>query len=185
MSRSAAFLDRDGVLNEIVLRDELVSSPRSLDEYVPAATAQHDVARLRQAGVIVVVVTNQPDIERQLIEPATVEQITAHLLEVVGVDAVMTCPHTASTGCDCRKPKPGLLIQAALAYDIDLARSWTVGDRWVDIAAGHAAGTATVLIDRDYSWSQADEGAPRPDHHAADLDAAVDLILEIERGRAR
>jgi D-glycero-D-manno-heptose 1,7-bisphosphate phosphatase len=185
MRRPAAFLDRDGVLNEVVLRGELVSSPRSVEEYVPVTTARDDVARLRAAGFVVLVITNQPDLERGLVEPATLEHITTDLLDVLRVDAVMTCPHTAVANCDCRKPKPGLLLQAVDIYGVDLAQSWTVGDRWVDVAAGHAAGTRTVLLDRSYSWREAAPGAPLPDHHATSLAGAVDLILESERGPAR
>lgn len=185
MNGPAVFLDRDGVLNEVVLRGEFVSSPRRLDEYVPVATARRALSRLRAAHFGLIVVTNQPDIERGLIEAQTLDHISADLLERLRVDAVMTCPHTAAAGCACRKPKPGLLLQAADLYGVDLAQSWMVGDRWVDVAAGHAAGTTTVLIDRSYSWRDAPADSPSPDYRTSSLDMAVDLILDAERAPAR
>jgi D-glycero-D-manno-heptose 1,7-bisphosphate phosphatase len=137
---------------------------------VPEACAQ-----LRALGIVTVVVTNQPDIAYGQVAASTVEAINDSLRNHLGLDAFYVCPHGAGDDCICRKPRPGMLLEAAADHSIDLSGSWIIGDRWVDIAAGRAAGVRTVLIERPGSWSPTGGGRP-----PADLlpDARVDSLLE-------
>lgn len=173
--RRAVFLDRDGVINRAVVRDGKPYPPPTLDDFtiddgVPAA-----IERLRTAGLWIVVVTNQPDVATGRQRRDVVEAMHARLASAALCDAIQVCWHSASDGCTCRKPLPGMLLQAADEWRIDLGRSFMVGDRWVDVAAGRAAGCYTFWIDRGYS-----EPAPdAPDALAGSLPEAADRILQL------
>lgn len=179
--RPAIFLDRDGVVNEAVVLDGRALSPSSIGALVILPGVHHAIRRLRRAGFQVVVVTNQPDVARGTLDPIAVDTMHERLRTDLALDAVYVCTHDNADGCDCRKPQPGMLLRAAAEHGLDLASSWMVGDRWVDIAAGRAAGVRTVLVRRDYSWTATSSGAPTADLEAdvevADLPAATTVIL--------
>jgi D-glycero-D-manno-heptose 1,7-bisphosphate phosphatase len=105
---------------------------------------------LRNAGFLNIVVTNQPDVATGKIKLETVEAMHRRLKQDLALDDIKVCYHGDADGCDCRKPKPGMLLQAALEFGIDLERSFMVGDRWRDVAAGQAAGCANFFIDYAY-----------------------------------
>jgi D-glycero-D-manno-heptose 1,7-bisphosphate phosphatase len=173
VSRRAVFLDRDGVLNAVTLEDGVPRSPASLPalEILPGVA---DALRLLQAhGFLRIVVTNQPDVARGRIAQDAVEAIHDHMLATLPLDVILVCYHDDADGCACRKPRPGLLRDAAGAYGLDLARSFLVGDRWRDIEAGHAAGCTTFLVRRSYS------GSCRPAHEVRDLPEAARRIVEV------
>jgi len=174
-ARRAVFLDRDGVINRALERKAKPYPPRSLAEFeilpeVPAACA-----KLKPAGFLLVVVTNQPDVGRGTLKQEIVEMIHAEMCRRLPIDRVEVCYHPGRgrSDCDCRKPKPGMLLRAAKELGIDLAQSWMVGDRWRDIDCGHAAGCRTVFIDRGY----AEELRQKPDFSAGNLAQAADIIL--------
>ena len=169
----AVFLDRDGVLNRLVLRDRGAASPRSLAEFELLPGARPTIEALRRAALRTLVVTNQPDIARGLLARAELELMHAHLLHMVPVDAIYVCPHDDCDACACRKPKPGLLEQASRAWGVALAESFLVGDSWKDVAAGKAAGCTTIFL------APSDERPleAEPDFVARDLPAAAELIL--------
>jgi D-glycero-D-manno-heptose 1,7-bisphosphate phosphatase len=148
--RRAAFLDRDGVILRSTVRAGKPYAPRRLEDcrLLPGARAAID--DLKRAGLLVIVVTNQPDIGNGLVEASVVEQMHARLRRTLAVDDIRMCPHRQDAGCDCRKPRPGMLRDAARAHGIDLARSFMVGDRASDVEAGAAAGCYTVFLDRRY-----------------------------------
>lgn len=129
--------------------------------------------RLRDAGYLLVVVSNQPDVARG---SETLAGVTA-LNELVGsqvpVHEFVVCPHDDADGCTCRKPLPGMLIDAAERLNIDLARSYMVGDRWRDIEAGRRAGCGTVFVDRGYTEKKPE----RPDLVVGELFEAVPFLL--------
>ena len=173
--RRAVFLDRDGVINRALERDSKPFAPSSLDEFeilpeVPAACA-----KLKAAGFLLVVATNQPDVGRGTIKLELVEAIHAEMRRQLPIDRVEVCYHPGQgqSDCDCRKPKPGMLLRAARELGIDLAQSWMVGDRWRDVDCGHAAGCRTIFIDRGY----AEELRQKPDFSAGNLAEAADIIL--------
>ena len=171
----AVFLDRDGVINRALEREAKPYPPTSLAEFeilpeVPAACA-----KLKAAGFLLIVSTNQPDVGRGTLRQEIVETIHAHMLAQLPIDRVEVCFHAGKglSDCDCRKPKPGMLLHAARELGIDLAQSWMVGDRWRDVDCGHAAGCKTIFIDRGY----AEELKQKPDFSARHLGEATDIIL--------
>jgi transaldolase len=149
--RQAVFLDRDGVLNDAVLRNGKPFPPEHPDDVVIAAGAVDALRALRDAGFALVCVTNQPDVARGTVAAATVDAINERLLRELPLDDIIVCPHDDDDLCSCRKPKPGLILEGARRHGINAARSYLVGDRWRDIEAGVAAQCRTVLIDRSYA----------------------------------
>jgi D-glycero-D-manno-heptose 1,7-bisphosphate phosphatase len=173
MSVPAAFLDRDGTLNAPLVVNGRPYPPESAEELQLLPGVETACAELSAAGFRLICITNQPDIARGTQDPAFVATLNARLKELLGLDEVVTCPHDDADGCSCRKPKPGMILDSARRWDIDLSRSVTVGDRWRDIEAGRSAGTHTVFIDRGYS-----ERAPaHPDLTVVDLKEAVPWII--------
>ena len=183
--RAAVFLDRDGVLNEVRMEGGTASTPRTVAELQILPTAKADLRRLREAGYVLLVVSNQPDVARGDLSLDAVEEINRALRTALPIDAVYVCPHDTRDGCACRKPKPGLIRAGAREWGVDLARSWLIGDRWVDLAAAGAAGIDGLLVERPWSWDATSIGGP-PEGLAArftgDLRACVDFILA-EAGR--
>ncbi len=145
-----------------------------------AADAADGCARLHAAGFVLVVATNQPDVGRGTQRRETVEAMHAKLLaELPTVSRVEVCYHAGTDHgepCDCRKPQPGMLRRAAAALDLDLTRSWMVGDRWRDVDCGHAAGCRTVFIDYGYD----ERLRQQPDRRAGSFAEAVAQILAAE-----
>ena len=181
MGRPAAFLDRDGVLNAVTVVDGVPRPPRTASELRILPGAATACSRLRAAGLVIVVVTNQPEIARGTIAGRDVADINATLGETLDIDVVCVCPHDDADGCSCRKPAPGLLFDAADRFGIDLRRSTMVGDRWRDVEAGIAACVATVFVDCGYA-----ERRPTGfDHRASSLLDAVPFVLERARQGAR
>jgi D-glycero-D-manno-heptose 1,7-bisphosphate phosphatase len=174
MTRRAVYLDRDGVLNRAVVRDGKPYPPATPAELEILPGVPQALARLRSAGFRLVVLTNQPDVGRGTMPIETVKAIHACMAAALPLDAIEVCLHGGHEACDCRKPRPGMLLRDGAAYGIDLRRSFIVGDRWRDIDAGAAAGCRTILIDAGY-----DERAPTypPDHVCGSLTEAADWIL--------
>lgn len=150
MQRRAVFLDRDGVLNRAVVREGRPYPPASVAEVEILPGVIEALRGLKEAGFVLIVVSNQPDVARGTIPQVTVEAINAHLAEHLPLDRFVTCYHDSGDGCDCRKPRPGMLLAGAREFDVDLAESFIVGDRWRDVEAGIAAGCKTIFIDYGY-----------------------------------
>ncbi len=174
MKRRAVFLDRDGVINRAVVRAGKPYPPSSLKE-VEVLPGVHDaLQRLKDHGYLLVVVSNQPDVARGTTSLATVQAINGFLEQQLCLDKWVMCYHDTQDNCRCRKPRPGMLLDAAEELAIDLSQSFMVGDRWRDVSAGLAAGCKTVFIDYHY-----DEKRPeQSDYLANSLPKAVDIILE-------
>lgn len=152
--RRAIFLDRDGVINRAVVRDGKPYPPANLAEMELLPGVANALGALHNAGFILIVVTNQPDVARGTISKAVVEEINNYLGSSLPIDEFRTCYHDSGDGCDCRKPLPGAIIAAAQKYQIDLSKSYMVGDRWRDIEAGHRAECKTIFIDYGYNEKQ-------------------------------
>jgi D-glycero-D-manno-heptose 1,7-bisphosphate phosphatase len=171
MSQPAIFLDRDGVLNEIVWRDEKPASPRVLSEMVIAPDTPGLVTRLKTAGFKCYVVTNQPDVKRGKMQAGDLSAMHSHMREVLDVDGISACVHDNDDNCACRKPKPGLVLDLVAANDIAPERSWMIGDQDRDMQCAQAAGVRGILLTRGYNSGQAG------DFNVTTLKDAVDLIL--------
>lgn len=175
--RRAVFLDRDGVLNPMVERHGRWGAPLSLEAFTIYPWVAESVARLKAAGLLCVVATNQPEVASGELDPGVLEAMHRRLSREVPVDAVYVCPHRDDDACRCRKPRPGLLEQAAREWDAELTGSFLVGDRWRDIDAAHAVGCTAILVDGP------EPGRSRPDHRARDLREATTKILTLMEGQ--
>lgn len=174
MKRRAVFIDRDGVLNRAVVRDGRPYPPASDGDVEILSGVPESLRALKAAGFVLVVVSNQPDVARGTTARATVEAINARLAGRLPLDRFIMCYHDAADGCECRKPKPGMLLEMAREFDIELNASFMVGDRWRDMEAGAAAGCKTVFIDYGY-----DEQRPQVfDYRVFSAGEAFSTILE-------
>ena len=149
----AVFLDRDGVINEVQLRNGRPYPPDSFEDLKIFKDVPESLKKLKTLGFQLIVVTNQPDVGRGTQKKEIVECINDYLLKELNIDAFYVCWHGYDGECNCRKPLPGLLLKAAKERKIDLKQSFMIGDRWRDIDAGHAAGCRTIFIDRNYEES--------------------------------
>jgi len=199
MSERAVFLDRDGVINAYVYNREFgtVDSPTNPDEFALLPGAAEAIAKLNEAGLLAIVVSNQPGIAKGRFTPKLLDAMTGKMKELLKraggrLDAVYYCVHHPEgsvdgyrLACECRKPKPGLLHQAAREWGIDLRRSYTVGDGFIDILAGQTAGTRTVFVSprKGYVYSELERQNAWPDWIAGSLPEAVELIEAAENGR--
>jgi D-glycero-D-manno-heptose 1,7-bisphosphate phosphatase len=172
-SRKAVFLDRDGVLNRVVVRGGRPHPPDDLASLELLTGAAEACATLRGAGFLLIVVTNQPDIARGTRTREEVDALNQRLSELLPVDEFRVCPHDDCDRCECRKPSAGLLVAAARERGLDLRHSVMVGDRWRDIEAGKRAGCWTVFIDYGYSERRPET----PDLTVRSLGEAVPWIL--------
>ncbi len=179
------FLDRDGVIN--VDSAEYVKSWAEF-HFIPGS--RRAIARLTHAGIRVIIITNQSAINRRMVPPTDLETMHCRLRQAVSdsggqITDIFFCPHRPDEGCDCRKPRPGMIFAARDRYGIDLARSVMVGDSVKDILAGKAAGCGRTVLVKTGNGSSAiqtlEEIGRSPDHVAADLDHAVCWILDYYR----
>jgi D-glycero-D-manno-heptose 1,7-bisphosphate phosphatase len=151
MTRPAIFMDRDGVINRAPVRNGRPHPPENAEALEILPRVPEALRALRARGFRRIVVTNQPDVARGTCPRERVERIHARLLRELEIEAIFACFHDDADGCDCRKPRPGLLTRAACDFGIDLASSFMVGDRRSDIEAGRRAGCRTFFIDYGYA----------------------------------
>jgi D-glycero-D-manno-heptose 1,7-bisphosphate phosphatase len=180
MSQAAVFLDRDGTINEEMGYINHLSRFRLLPQAVPA------IRRLNAAGLRVVVITNQSGAARGYFPASLVEEIHAHLKQVLAaggahLDGIYSCLHGPDDHCACRKPQPTLMVQAARDLNLDLSRSYAVGDRYRDIETAANAGAKGILVltgygRGEYEYLRAAQPV-QPVHVADDLLEAVEWIL--------
>lgn len=173
MTSRAIFLDRDGVLNQPVVREGKSYPPARVEDLEIYDGLREPLQRLKDRGFVLIVVTNQPDVARGTTPRATVEAINdAIAREIPAIDKFIVCFHDNGDKCDCRKPQPGMLLAGAAEFDVDLARSYMIGDRRGDMEAGIAAGSRTIFVDRAYS-----EALPtRYDHKVSSTHEALKII---------
>ena len=172
--KPAIFLDRDGVLNHNEVRNGRPYAPTRLADFIILPGVPEAVRAFREASYLVIVVTNQPDIATGKQSYPAVMAMHQLMQEQVPIDDIEICPHTDADGCDCRKPKAGMLFNAAKKHGIALDRSWMIGDRWRDVDAGRSAGCRTVFIDYHYT---AEPRPNQPDVVVGSLLEAVPFVL--------
>lgn len=172
--KRAVFLDRDGVINEGIVRDGKPYPPQSVEALRLLAGVEQAVGALKDHGFALVVVTNQPDVRTGVQRREAVLEMHRRLMDWLPLDAIKACYHTDEDDCSCRKPKPGMINEAAEELAIDPKASFMVGDRWRDIGAGNAAGCRSFYIDYGYN-----ERRPVGDYVTVlDLPEAVEIILD-------
>lgn len=171
--RRAVFLDRDGVINRTVVREGKPYPPANLAAMEILPGVSDAMQALHHAGWLLIVVTNQPDVARGTASRSDVELMNDFLQSCLPIDEFRTCYHDSVDACDCRKPLPGALLDAAKLHQIDLAASYMVGDRWRDTEAGERAGCQTIFIDYGYDEKQPEKF----NHRVRSLSEAADIIL--------
>ena len=169
----AVFLDRDGVINRAVIKQGRPYPPPSVKDLEFLPRVKEAVEKLKRADFRLIVVTNQPDVATGLQHREVVEAMHAKICRELPIDDIKVCYHNDEDECSCRKPNPGMLLEAAEEWSLDLQRSFIVGDRWRDIEAGQAAGCKTILIRYQYDERQPD----KPDALVDSLLEASELIL--------
>jgi len=170
--KRAVFLDRDGVINQAKVRDGHPISPADMTEFFWVEPIKEVTLELKSLGYLLFCVTNQPDVGRGLQSREIVESFHTAILAELPIEKIFACYHDDCDQCSCRKPRPGLIVDAQKEYSLDLTASWLIGDRWKDIDAGAAAGCTTVFLEYGY-----DEGLrATPDHTISRLAQLVPLI---------
>jgi len=173
VKKRAVFLDRDGVINRAVVRNGKPYPPDGVNELEILPGVQESLEKLKKAGFLLIVVSNQPDVARGKTKREVVDEINAFLRQSLPIDEFRMCFHDGPDGCGCRKPLPGMLLDASREFGIDLTQSVMVGDRWRDMDAGINAGCQTFFIDYKY-----DEKKPeRFDYKVKSLSEACEVIL--------
>lgn len=175
MKNRALFIDRDGVVNEVILKDGEPCAPWNMEEFKILPDAAGAVKRAKNLGLLVIVCTNQPDVLRRMVRREDVEKMNRQIKEKLSVDDIFVCFHDDADNCDCRKPKPGMLIEASKKWDIELNSSFFVGDTWRDIDAGRNAGCRTILINTEYNQ----KNMPKSDFSVENLSSTVSLIADL------
>lgn len=170
----AVFLDRDGVLNRTFIRNGRPFAPTSLDQFEILPDVSEALQLLHDVGFILIVATNQPDVGHGLVSQKVVEKMHEHLRTLLPIDDIEVCYSTDADNSYRRKPQPGMLLEAASRWHIDLTQSFMVGDRWKDIEAGKAAGCRTIFIQRHYQ----EKDPLNPDYIAHSLGEAAQMILK-------
>jgi len=175
--RLGVFLERDGILNHVRVERNQPVSPTSLNGFEVKQEAIAPLAKLKAAGFLLIATTNQPGISRGQVFRAELDQMHALLRQTFALDDILVCPHDEADRCPCRKPMPGLLVEAGFKWHLTLERSFVLSDRWQDVQAARAAGCSSVAITSPFL------GTARPDFSVADLDTAVEKILQPRSGK--
>jgi D-glycero-D-manno-heptose 1,7-bisphosphate phosphatase len=144
----AVFLDRDGVINKPIIINGKPYPPKNFKEFAIFPRVNKALTLLKEAGYLLIIVTNQPDVGDKKQKKEIVEELHNFILKKLPIDHIETCFDRNS---DCYKPKAGMFYNTAVKYNIDCQNSFMVGDRWVDIEAGRSAGCRTLFIDHGYS----------------------------------
>lgn len=177
VARRAVFLDRDGVINRMVVQNGMPHPPSAVEEFELYEDVQDGCARLKAANFLLVVITNQPDVGRGTQSHEAVEAMNLKMQSALPfLDRIEVCYHAGERygqPCNCRKPRPGLILRAVAELNIDLKRSYVIGDRWRDVDCARAAGCRAIFIQRDYSESLREA----PDFTVANFNEAVSTVL--------
>ena len=177
LGRPAVFLDRDGVLNRVAVFNGTPHPPSSLEEFELYGDVPDGCARLKAANFLLVVITNQPDVGRGTQSREAVEAMNLKMQSALPLlDRIEVCYHAGERygqSCDCRKPRPGLILRAAAELNIDLKRSYVIGDRWRDVDCARAAGCRAIFIQRGYKETLREA----PDFIVANFNEAVSAVL--------
>ena len=173
IKNKAVFLDRDGVLNRAKIISNKPYPPSNMDEMEILPGVHEGIQLLRHAGFKLIVITNQPDVARGITDVKIVNELNYFISQELKVDEIMCCFHDDIVNCTCRKPKPGMLFDAAKKWGINLSVSYLIGDRWRDIETANNANVTSILIDYDY-----DEKKLNADFECSNFFEAVNFILK-------
>lgn len=172
--RTAVFFERDGVLNRVAVRHNHQVTPLQLADFKINADLRSHMESLHKAGYLLIATTNQPEISRGNLSRRELDYMHDELRRQLPLDGLMLCAHDAEDQCPCRKPKPGLLTEAAFKWHIDLERSFVISDKWQDAHAAHVAGCTSILVQSPWT------GNGHHDFVSADTASAISKILHLQ-----
>jgi D-glycero-D-manno-heptose 1,7-bisphosphate phosphatase len=169
---AAVFLDRDGVINHPIFRNgnSKPIAPWSMDEFCLIKDIGEHLRELIDEQYHLIIVTNQPDISKGIIDTSLVEKMNDKIMKTFPIDEIAYCPHEDFHRCECRKPKPGMILKLAKKWSVNLDASFMIGDGWKDIQAGISAGCKTIILDREYNKGT------EADFHVKSIAEAVKII---------
>lgn len=171
----AIFLDRDGVLNKLIIRGGKAQAPYTMEELELFPDVFEACNTFKELGFLNIVVTNQPDVARGWVNLESVEMINNEIKNILPLDEIFVCLHSEKDSCNCRKPMPGMLLEAAIKWNINLEDSFMIGDRYSDIAAGKKAGCKTLLMGPGESNVNLND-VPEPNFRVTSLSQASFII---------
>ena len=172
--KQAVFIERDGVLNQVRVERQQPIAPLTLEEFQLNKDLVPLVQKLKDANLIVIVTTNQPGISRGYQSRRELDRMHDLLRRTFTVDDLVLCPHDETDRCPCRKPKPGLLVESAFKWHLDLDRSFVIGDKWQDAEAARTAGCTSLLLKSPWV------GTVHRDFLLPDFEAVVNKILRLK-----
>lgn len=167
-------MERDGILNLTRVEKQVQVGPKTLEEFELNRAAQPVFEHLKAAGFLMIATTNQPGISNGAVSRRELDRMHALLREAFRLDDLLVCPHTADDGCSCRKPQPGLLMEAAFKWHIDLERSFVISDKWQDAKAARAVGCTSMLLQSPWI------GTGHHDFVLSSLPAIAGKILQLQ-----
>lgn len=173
--KQAVFLERDGILNEVKVERGHPVSPSEVQDFQMKPEAIRALRQLKDAGFLLIVTTNQPGLSQGTLQRRDLDLMHLLLTRKFPIDEIMVCPHLESDGCSCRKPLPGMLMEARHKHHLDLDHSFTVSDRWQDAEAAHRAGSHSILIRSPWM------GTGHHDCIVESFDEAVSRILYLHQ----
>ena len=171
--KPAVFIERDGILNRLRIEGLTQVSPMTLNEFHLKKEVAPLLNELRAAGLILVVTTNQPGLSRGCLARRELDRMHEALKATFAVHDLLVCPHEDSDRCLCRKPKPGLLLEAAHKWGLDLNRSFVISDKWQDAEAGRRVGATSMLVRSPWM------GDVHHDFVLPDLSSLVEKVLQL------
>ena len=173
--KRAVFIERDAILNEVRSGPKQQISPLTLEEFKVIASAEGPLKKLKAAGFLLIVTTNQPGLSRGYQSRRDLDRMHDILRRTFPLDDIMVCPHDENDHCPCRKPRPGLLIEAAFKWHLNLDHSFVISNKWQDAEAARTAGCTSLLLKSPWV------GQVHHDFVLSDLATIVDKILQIKQ----
>jgi D-glycero-D-manno-heptose 1,7-bisphosphate phosphatase len=173
--KRAVFIERDAILNEVKNGPKQQISPLTLEEFKVNLAAKEPMQKLKAAGFVLIATTNQPGLSRGYQSRRELDRMHDLLRRTFPLDDILVCPHDEADHCPCRKPRPGLLIEAAFKWHINLDHSFVISDKWQDAEAARTAGCTSLLIKSPYV------GQVHHDFILSSLSEIADKILRLKQ----
>jgi D-glycero-D-manno-heptose 1,7-bisphosphate phosphatase len=173
----AVFIERDGVLNQVRIERQNQVSPITLEDFHMNLEAVPLLKKLKAAGLLLLATTNQPGLSRGYQTRRELDRMHELLRPTFALDDILVCPHDETDGCSCRRPKPGLLVEAGFKWRLNLDHCFVISDKWQDAEAARAVNCTSLLLQSPWN------GAARRDLVLPDLAAAVDKLLRLRTAK--
>ena len=171
--KPAVFIERDGILNAVNVSGRQQVSPQRLEQFQPHTEVAPLLQELKAAGLLLIVTTNQPGISRGSLSRRELDRMHECLRAAFPMDDLLVCPHEDADHCPCRKPKPGLLLEASYKWGIDLIRSFVISDKWQDAEVARRAGATSLLLQSPWL------GDGHHDFVLPDLPTLIEKVLHL------